>query len=224
MKVLIVGSSGMVGQGVLLECLKSQAVQEIILLVRRAMPIDSDKVTQIILEDFAQMSSCNELLQLTEIDACFYCFGVTSAGMSEPAYKTITYDLTLQLANLLQANNRQATFIYVSGAGADSSEQGRVMWANVRGKTENALQGVGFKAVYILRPSIIQPLNGIQSRTKSYRIIYRLFKPLFPLLKIFAPNSYVTTQQIGQAMLNLVNPEKAFPNILEVKQIIKAAQ
>lgn len=224
MKVLIVGSSGMVGQGVLLECLKSQAVQEIVLLVRRAMSIESDKVTQIILEDFAQMNFCNELLQLTEIDACFYCFGVTSAGMSELAYKTITYDLTLQLANLLQANNRQATFIYVSGAGADSSEQGRVMWANVRGKTENALQGVGFKAVYILRPSIIQPLNGIQSRTKSYRIIYRLFKPLFPLLKIFAPNSYVTTQQIGQAMLNLVNPEKAFPNILEVKQIIKAAQ
>lgn len=224
MKVLIVGASGMVGQGVLLECLKSQAVQEIVLLVRRAMSIESDKVTQIILEDFAQMNSCNELLQLTEIDACFYCFGVTSAGMSEPAYKSITYDLALQLANLLQANNSQTTFIYVSGAGADSLEQGRVMWANVRGKTENALQGVGFKAVYILRPLIIQPLNGIQSRTKSYRIIYRLFKPLFPLLKIFAPNSFVTTQQIGQAMLNLVNPEKAFPNILEVKQIIKAAQ
>ncbi|PUA17184.1 NAD-dependent epimerase/dehydratase family protein [Glaciimonas sp. PCH181] len=200
MRVLIVGASGMVGQGVLRECLAAPDVEEVILLARSTIESASQKVRQLVRDDLFDLTSLEP--ELRGIDACFFCLGVSSSGMSEAAYRHVTFDLTLTVANVLVQLNPAMTFIYVSGAGTDSSELGRSMWARVKGQTENALKKLPFAGVYLFRPAIIQPLHGIQSKTSSYRRFYKLTRPLLPVMKSLFPSFVVTTEEVGQAMLN----------------------
>ena len=138
---------------------------------------------------------------MSNFDACFFCLGVSSSGLSEQEYTRLTYDLTLAAARTLARLNPQMTFVYVSGVGTDSSEQGRLMWARVKGKTENDLQRLPFKAVYLFRPGVIQPLHGIRSRTRLYNILYTVLAPLLPVVRALFPNQVLTTVEMGQAML-----------------------
>lgn len=201
MNVLIFGATGMVGQGVLRECLLAADVQIVQTVGRSASGEQHPKLRELIhadLFDYAAIES-----ELTGFDACFFCLGVSSAGMKEADYTRLTYDLTLAAAQTLSRLNPQMTFVYVSGASTDSSEQGGSMWARVKGKTENALLRLPFKAVYLFRPGLIQPLNGARSKTASYRLIYSLSKPLFPLLRALMPRQVQSTVSVGRAMLTV---------------------
>jgi uncharacterized protein YbjT (DUF2867 family) len=141
--------------------------------------------------------------ELTNLDACFFCLGVSAAGMSEADYRHLTYDLTLSIARTLVERSPAMTFVYVSGSGTDASERGRMMWARVKGATENALLALPFKAAYMFRPGFIQPLHGITSKTALYRAIYVVTSPLYPLLKLLAGNAITTTEAVGKAMLRV---------------------
>ena len=189
----------MIGQGVLRECLLDAGVQLVITVGRTATGVQHPKLREIVQRDLWNYSSIET--ELSGLDACFFCLGVTSAGMSEDDYRHVTYDLTLAAATTLVKLNPSMTFIYGSGAGADSTESGRTMWARVRGQTENALLRLPFKGVYVFRPAIIQPLHGITSRTLSYRIFYAVMKPIFPVLRGMLPRYVTTTVQIGRAMV-----------------------
>jgi uncharacterized protein YbjT (DUF2867 family) len=159
---------------------------------------------------------------LSDFDACFFCLGVTSSGMAEPDYQRVTYGITMAAAETLCRLNPRMTFTYVSGAGTDSSERGRSMWARVKGKTENALLRLPFAAAYMFRPGIIQPLYGVKSKTQLYQFFYRLGKPVLPLLRLALPNYVLTTEQIGRAMLNVA--KQGYPrHILEIADIRIAA-
>src|SRR5580704_5037808 len=194
MKVLLFGPTGMVGQGVLRECLLDPEVQIVLTVGRTRTGTQHPKLREMLMQDSWQDASVG-------FDACFFCLGVTSAGLKEEEYERLTYGLTLSVAEPLSKLNPQMTFVYVSGAGTDSSEQGRIPWARIKSKTENALLRLPFKAAYMFRPGVIQPLHGIQSKTKSYRVFYMLGKPLLPLLRRLFPDSILTTEQIGRAML-----------------------
>jgi len=200
--VLLFGATGMVGQGVLRECLLDGDVTKIVSIVRTATGQRDAKLREIVHQDFLDFSSV--AAELTGLDACFYCLGVTSAGMTEDAYRRVTYDFTLAAASLLARLNPGMTFVFVSGTGADSTEQGRVMWARVKGRTENALLRLPFKAAYIFRPAAIQPLHGITSRTRVYRVLYALTRPLLPLLRAALPGYVTTTEQLGRAGIGVV--------------------
>lgn len=200
MRVLIVGATGMVGQGVLRECLSAPDVREVIVLGRSKIEAVPPRLRQLVQDDMFDLTPVEP--ELWGIDACFFCLGVSSAGMSEAAYRHITYDLTLTVATVLARLNPAMTFIYVSGAGTDSTELGRSMWARVKGRTENALKALPFAGVYLFRPAIIQPLHGIQSKTSSYRRFYRLTRPLLPMMTRLFPSLVVTSEEVGQAMLN----------------------
>ncbi|AUG99964.1 epimerase [Prodigiosinella confusarubida] len=221
MNILIFGANGMVGQGALREALSEADVEQIFVIGRRPLTSTDKRLTQIICEDFTLLPQLIE--QLPRIDACFFCLGQSSSGMNEQQYHAVTYDLTLSAAYTLVQNNTNMTFIYVSGAGTDSSEQGKTMWARVKGSTENALLSCGFSAVYLFRPAVIQPLDNIRSKTASYRIFYQIMKPLFPLLKRLLPAYILTTRDIGQAMLNAARYGYYTP-ILEVKDIAMLAK
>ena len=199
MNVLIFGATGMVGQGVLRECLQDPGVSLVKTIGRAPTGITNPKLQEIVHKDLWNYRDIES--ELTHLDACFFCLGVTSAGMSEPDYERVTYAIPVAAAQTLSRLNPQMTFIYVSGAGADSSEKGRIMWARIKGKAENALQRLPFKAVYSFRPGFIQPLHGIQSRTPAYRIVYNLTGPLLPLLRRAFPGYVLTTETIGRAML-----------------------
>lgn len=202
MNVLLFGATGMVGQGVLRECLLAPDVALVQTVGRSATGQAQAGLREVTVPDLFRCDTIAD--QLTGFDACFFCLGVSSAGMQEDEYTRLTYDLTLSIAQLLAARNPGMTFTYVSGTGTDSSEQGRGMWARVKGRTENALQRLPFKAVYLFRPGIIQPLDGIRSKTSSYQFFYSLTKPLLtPLRKLF-PNAVLTTRMMGLAMLNAV--------------------
>src|SRR5271170_1359629 len=181
MNVILFGASGMVGQGVLRECLLDPDVQQILSIVRTPTSQHHAKLRELVHTDFFDYSTIEP--DLTGFDACFFSLGVSSAGMAEARYKHLTYDLTLAAATTLAKLNPQMTFIYVSGAGTDSTEQGRTMWARVKGKTENDLLKLPFRAAYMFRPGIIQPLHGIKSKTRVYQAFYAAFKPIFPLVK-----------------------------------------
>jgi uncharacterized protein YbjT (DUF2867 family) len=192
------GASGMVGQGALRECLRDPQVTEVLSIGRSALMQSHAKLRQLTLPDLSDLSAVEA--QLAGYDACFYCLGVSSAGMNEARYRALTYDLTLAVARPLARLNPAMTFIYVSGVGTDSSEQGRSMWARVKGATENALLALPFHAV-MFRPGAIVPLHGIRSRTRLYDLLYRLFKPLwFGALRLF-PEQVTTTERVGLAML-----------------------
>ncbi len=201
MNVVLFGASGMVGQGVLRECLIDPDVGRVLSIVRSPIGQKHAKLRELVLQDFFDFSSIEG--DLTRLDACFFCLGVSSAGMTDEAYTRVTFDLTIAAAQTLVKLNPGMTFIYVSGQGTDSSERGRTMWARVKGKTENALLGLPFKSVYMFRPGIIQPLHGIKSKTKVYQAFYTVLGPLLPVLKGLFPNSVTTTEQVGRAMLKV---------------------
>jgi uncharacterized protein YbjT (DUF2867 family) len=199
MNVLLFGATGMVGQGVLRECLFDPGVALVQTVGRTAVGTGPVKLRELVHGDLWNYSSVEA--ELSGFDACFFCLGVTSAGMKEADYERITYGITMAAAETLSRLNPQMTFVYVSGAGTDSSEQGRIMWARVKGKTENALMRLPFRAVYAFRPGVIVPMHGIRSRTRAYRIFYSLMMPLLPLLRMAFPNLILTTGQMGRAML-----------------------
>jgi uncharacterized protein YbjT (DUF2867 family) len=199
MKVIIFGATGMVGQGVLIECLRDPGVDGVLCVGRSPTAQQSPKLRDLVIPDPGDLASVAG--ELTGYDACFFCLGVSSAGMSEEKYRRLTYDLTLGAARVLAAQSPRMTFVYVSGTGTDSTEQGRVMWARVKGATENALLKLPFKAAYMFRPGAIQPVHGVKSRTPIYRLLYAITGPLVPLLRRLFPNQVSTTERIGRAML-----------------------
>ena len=199
MRVLLLGATGMVGQGVLRECLLDPDVERLVILGRTPAGVRDPKVHEIVREDLFDLSPIES--DLKGLDACFFCLGVSSAGMKEPDYARVTYDLTMSIATTLARLNPQMTFVYVSGAGTDSSERGRTMWARVKGKTENALLRLPFKAAYMFRPALIQPMHGIRSKTALYRAFYTVSRFLFPILRPLFPRYVTTTEQVGRAML-----------------------
>jgi hypothetical protein len=221
MNVIITGATGMVGKGVLLECLDHNSVENVLLIGRNPIDVEHPKLKELILHDFTDFSSVDE--QLPNYDACFFCMGVSSAGMKESEYKHITYNYTLSLAKTLVTSNPAMTFNYVSGRGTDSSEKGKIMWARVKGKTENDLLNLGFKQAFMFRPNAIIPLRGIKSKTKLYQFMYDYFMWLIKLMKAISPNSVVNTTQLGLAMINSVL--KGYPkNILEPEDILKLSE
>jgi uncharacterized protein YbjT (DUF2867 family) len=201
MKAILFGASGMVGQGVLRECLLDSDVERVLVVGRGSLGQKDAKLGELVLPDLFALSAAEP--ELTGWDACFFCLGASSAGMTEAAYRRVTYDLTLSVATTLARLNPAMTFVYVSGTGTDSTEHGRTMWARVKGATENALLRLPFKAAYMFRPGVIQPLHGIVSKTSSYRILYTLMAPLLPLLKATLPRYVTTTEQVGRAMLRV---------------------
>jgi len=202
MNLLIFGASGMVGQGVLRECLLDAGVQRVTLIGRTRLDHHDPKLTHIVTEDVAALAPHAEALK--DATACFFCLGVSSSGLDAQTYTQITQTLTLAVATQLVALAPQMTFIYVSGAGTDSTEQGRSHWARVKGHTENQLQKVGFARVCLFRPGVIQPLDGITSHTRSYRWFYRAFGPVLSLARWLLPHQVLTTRTVGRAMLNAV--------------------
>ncbi len=199
MRILIFGATGMVGQGVLRECLQADDVDHVTTVGRTAPEMAHPKLRHLVMPDLTNYQGREAALQ--GFDACFFCLGVSSFGMSEAEYSRITYDITLAAARVLAGLDPQMTFVYVTGAGTDSSERGRSMWARVKGRTENALLRLPFKAAYLFRPGMIEPLHGIRSKTTAYRLAYALLGPVLPLLRRLTPLPVLTTQSIGQAML-----------------------
>jgi uncharacterized protein YbjT (DUF2867 family) len=199
MNILIFGATGMVGQGVLRECLKADDVDAVVTIGRKATGARHAKLMEIVYADMFDYADIEP--QLSGFDACFFCLGVSSGGMTEADYTRLTYDLTMAAADTLARLNPHMTFTYVSGAGTDSTEKGSTMWSRVKGRTENALKQLPFKDVFLFRPGIIQPLDGIQSQTASYRILYSITKPLLPALRWLLPNAVLTTEVMGKAML-----------------------
>jgi uncharacterized protein YbjT (DUF2867 family) len=221
MNVLLFGATGMVGQGVMRECLLDPGVHLLQTVGRSASGVQHPKLREVVHNDLWHYESL--AAQLSGFDACFFCLGVTSSGMTEKNYERVTYAITMAAAEMLSRLNPAMTFIYVSGAGTDSSERGRVMWARVKGKTENALLRLPFKAAYMFRPGIIEPLQGAKSRTPLYNLFYTLGRPLLPLIRFAFPDQIVTTEQVGRAMLAVTR--HGFPKqILQMKDIQTAAK
>jgi uncharacterized protein YbjT (DUF2867 family) len=219
-KVILFGATGMVGQGVLRECLADPEVSYILSVVRAASGIQHAKLREIEHKDFADFGSIEK--ELAGFDACFFCLGISVAGLTEQAYRRITYDFALAAGQTLSRLNPPMTFIYVSGEGTDSTEKGRVMWARVKGETENALSRLAFKAVYLFRPGYIQPMHGIVSKQKFYRLFYAVLAPFYPLLKSFFPKFVTTNQQIGLAMIRVAK-DGALKKILNTADINELA-
>lgn len=216
MKVILFGATGMVGQGVLRECLLDKNVQAVFSLGRSHLEQTHAKLNHLVHADLYNYSAIEN--ELSGYDACFFCLGISASGMSEAQYHHVTYDLTLAAAKTLSRLNPQMTFVYVTGMGTDRTERGRSMWARVKGKTENALQRLPFKAAYMFRPGMIEPLHGIKSKTRWYQMMYVVMTPLFPLFKAIAPNSITTTEQVGRAMIQVAR--KGYPRaVLEASDI-----
>jgi uncharacterized protein YbjT (DUF2867 family) len=199
MKVILFGATGMVGAGVLRECLLAQDVEQVLTVGRRATGVQHEKLREIVHENLFDLTALEG--ELSGYDAGFYCLGVSSIGMSEAEYRKISYEMTLAVAGTLARLNPAMTFVFVTGAGADSSEQGRVMWARVKGAAENALLRMPFKGAYMFRPAVIQPLHGIRSKTRWYQFFYDIFGPLLTLGRRWFPRYVTTTEQVGRAML-----------------------
>lgn len=216
MKVIITGATGMVGEGVLLECLANDAVTEVLSVSRKALGRSHPKLKEYIVPDFLSLKEGNQKLQGYE--ACFFCAGVTSIGKNEAEYTKITYDTTLTFAKALEPK-ASMTFIYVSGSGTDSSERGRSMWARVKGKTENDLIKLPFKRVFAFRPAMMIATEGQRNVLKFYEYV----SWLFPLVKLLTPGYINSMQQVGQAMINAAQfgYEK---KVVEVKDITKLSQ
>jgi hypothetical protein len=216
-KVIITGVTGMVGEGVMLECLEHPAVEQVLMVNRRHFSVEHPKLKECIVPDFLELERFSA--ELTGYDACFYCAGVSSAGMSEADYSRITYDVTIHFAEKLASLNSQMIFDYVSGSLTDSSEKGRVMWARVKGKTENALMRMTFKRVYNFRPGLMKPAPG-QKNVKWY---LKALGGLYPLLHLIMPNQVSTMRDVGLAMINSVL--KGYPKqVLEIRDINSLAK
>ena len=214
-KAIVTGATGMVGEGVLLECLNHPAVDQVLVINRKPGGISHPKQREIIHADFMNLNAIAP--QLAGYDACFFCLGISSVGISQQQYKHTTYDLTLNVAQLLAKGNPDMTFCYITGAGTDSSEHGRIAWARVKGATENALMRL-FKRAYMFRPGFMRATPG-QKNLKSY---YHWFAWIYPVGRALYPAGFCTLQEVGQAMINAVI--KGYPQpILEVKDIVRLA-
>jgi uncharacterized protein YbjT (DUF2867 family) len=216
MKVILFGATGMVGQGVLRECLLDPGVEAVLVVGRSPTGQSNAKLREITHSDLFDLSAIAP--DLTGYDACLFCLGVSSLGMSEPDYRRITYDITLVVANTLVRLNPAMTFVYVTGQSTDSTEQGGVMWARVKGKTENDLLKLPFRAAYMFRPGGIQPLHGVRSKTGWVQAIYTGTGPLWSLLNRIAPKYVTTTEKLGRAMIRVVRNGYSKP-ILETDDI-----
>jgi uncharacterized protein YbjT (DUF2867 family) len=216
MRAVIFGATGMVGQGVLRECLLDPEVKQALSVVRKPTGQSDLKLRELVHSDFMDFSGIKN--ELSGYDACFFCLGVSSAGMTEAEYTRVTYGITMAAAQTLARLNPGMTFEYISGTGTDSSEKGRSMWARVKGKTENALLELPFKAAYMFRPGFIQPLHGIQSKTRAYQVFYAITKPLLPAFKAVFPQHVTTTEKLGKAMIAVAKHGYRKP-VLEMKDI-----
>ena len=206
----------MVGQGVLRACLLDPGVTQVLVIGRRPTGQQHAKLRDVVLDDLFTVPSLGD--QLNGYDACFFCLGVSAVGLKEEAYRRVTYDLTLTVAEALVARNPGMTFIYVSGQSTDSTAQGSVMWARVKGATENAVSALPFKATFMFRPGYIQPMHGIKSSTSWYRLIYSAVGPLYPLLRRLFPRNVTNTDAVGQAMIEVAR-RGAPKHILENREI-----
>ena len=222
MKVLVFGASGMIGQGVLRECLLAGDVARVTVIGRTGTGVVHAKLREIVSPDIVLST---DKAADDAYDACFYCLGVSANGMTEVDHTRTTFDLALSIAAILSRTNPQMTFSYVSGAGTDSTERGRVMWARVKGRTENALRALPFRAVYLFRPGIIQPLHGATSKTRSYRIMYMVLTPMFPLINALFGRYILTTESIALAMLNAVRrgAPRAVLEVADIKSLSSSA-
>jgi len=216
-KAIITGVTGMVGEGVLHECLLHPEVESVLVINRKPCGVKHEKLKEIIHKDFLDLSSIED--QLAGYNACYFCAGVTSVGKKEDEYRRITYYLTMNFAKKLVDLNPDMTLCYVSGVGTDSTEKGRSMWARVKGKTENDLLKLPFKAAYMFRPGYIQPIKGLKNTYK----IYKVFVPFYPILKTLFPKYVVTLEEIGKSMINvtLYGSEK---KVLECRDIAKLSK
>ena len=216
-KTIITGATGMVGEGVLHECLNHSDVESVLVINRKPCNVKHEKLKEIIHSDFLDLSLIED--QLGGYNACYFCAGVSSVGKKEDEYKRITYDLTLNLANKLVKLNPDMTFCYVSGVGTDSTEKGRNMWARIKGKTENDLLKLPFKDAYMFRPGYIQPTKGLKNAYKAYKI----FTPFYPPIKLLFSKYATTLKEIGLAMINvtLFGSDK---KVLECKDIVQQSR
>lgn len=204
-RVLLFGATGMVGQGVLRECLAAPDVTRVVAVGRTPTGCGHPKLSEVVHDDLFDLAPVEA--ELTGFDACFFCLGVSAAGMSETEYTRLTYDLTLAVAGTLARRNPGMTFVYVSGLGTDETEKGSVMWARVKGRTENALRRLPFRAVYLFRPGIIQPVHGARSKTRAYRLLYAVSAPFLPVARRLWPGKVATTETVGRAMLAVARRE-----------------
>lgn len=211
-KAIVTGASGMVGEGVLHECLLSDEVQEVLVIGRKTCGIIHPKLNEIIHKDFYNISPITD--KLVGYNACFFCLGVSSVGMKEPEYFQLTHTLTLHVAEILSFQNPGMTFCYISGAGTDSTEKGKLMWARVKGKTENDIAKLPFKQVYLFRPGILEPTKGLRNTLK----LYKYFGWLAPVIRKVAPKQISTLKELGLAMINAVN-KRYEKQIIEVSDI-----
>lgn len=213
-KTIITGSTGMVGEGVLYECLRNSEVESVLVINRRTIDLKHEKLKEVIVPDFSNLSQIEDELKI--YDACYFCLGVSVVGKTEEEYKFLTYDLTLGFAKTLLKLNPEISFCYVSGDGTDSSESGKIMWARIKGKTENDLIKLPFKSTYMFRPGYIQPIKGLKN-TKKF---YKLLAPFYPFWKILFPTHLVKLEELGKAMINstISGYDK---KILECSDIVK---
>ena len=198
MKVIITGSTGMVGKGVLIQCLEDNRIKKILLVNRTSIKLNNPKIKEIICDNFLNLADYEK--DFIGYDACFHCMGISVVGSSDKYYKTTTYDITKIITDLVFKGNKNAVFNYVTGEGSDSSEKGPIRWARIKGKTENYILQKGFKDSYMFRAGIIIPEKGIKSRTKIYNLFYVLMRPVYPILKLLP--FITTTSKLGNAMIN----------------------
>lgn len=215
MKVVLFGATGMVGAGVLRECLRDDRVTGVLAVLRASSGFTHPKLRELIRSNFFDYGDARDAFD--GANACFFCLGVTAVGKTEAEYHRLTYDITVAAATTLAGLNPGMTFCYVSGQGTDSSERGRYMWARVKGKTENQLLRLPLRA-FMLRPGYIQPLGGIQSKTRVYRVFYRMMAPIYPALRALTPNLVTTNELVGRCMIELAARGYSSP-ILEVRDI-----
>ena len=216
-KVILTGATGLVGEGVLFSCLEHPDVKEVLMVNRRHYPTKHPKLRECIIPDFLQLDKF--AAQLTGYDACFYCAGISSRGMNEAAYSYITYDTTLHFAKALVGLNPNMVFSHISGSHTDSSEKGKIMWARVKGKAENALMKLPFKKVYNFRPGLMKPSEG----QKNVKGLYKIISGLYPILSAIFPNNSSTLREVGLAMINsvLIGYPKQILEIKDIKELAK---
>jgi uncharacterized protein YbjT (DUF2867 family) len=220
MRVLLFGATGMVGQGVLRECLLDPGVEHVLVVGRSSTGRQDPRLRELLVPDLADLSAIES--ELSGFDACFFCAGVSSLGLSPERYVELTHDLTLAVARVVARHNPALTFVYVSGAGTDRTERGRVRWARVKGRTENELLGLPFKAAYMFRPGAILPRHGVRSRTAWIRWLYLAAAPIAGLWRAVLPGTVSTSEEVVRAMLAVARHGYSTP-VLEIRDINRAA-